>query len=104
MSKGIELTLLDKLVFELRAALAAAKVVQDNPDGEMHNYLIELAKASGLAASVMQEAGMLVGDIQKTMVKVQSGGYSSDENLIAKLFTPSGNGPLGGTFGGGNTN
>lgn len=104
MSKGIDLTLLDKFVAELRAGLAAAKAVQEKPDGEPHDYLVELAKASGLAASVMQEAGMLVGDIQQTMRKVQGGAPSPGEDLLSQLFPPGGSGPLGGPFGGGNSN
>lgn len=55
----VNLDLLKKLVGELESSLNTAEGVKSD-----HNeYVVELSKAAGLAAGVMQEASFLVLDI-----------------------------------------
>ncbi len=59
----IELTLLKKLVGELETALAAAQELPTEKDQEVHEFITAIAKTSGLAAGVAQEAKALVNDM-----------------------------------------
>lgn len=103
MSKiaSVDLTLLKRFVSELETGLATADAIR-TVEGPIPDYLVEMSKTSGLAASVMQEASMLVGDIQKQMMQLQNPS-SSQGDLLDKLFGGSKD-PLGGPFGGGNAN
>lgn len=98
----VDLTLLKRFVNELEIALKAAdKARVDLSESDSSTYLVELSKATGLAASVSQEAVMLVGDIRKQILKIQNPAASSsvlEKFLGAKL---KGGGPFGGEFGGG---
>jgi len=58
----IELKLLKKLVSELEAAMVAAQERPTEKEEEVHNFITEMSKVSGLAAGVAQEAGALVKD------------------------------------------
>lgn len=103
----IDLTLLKKFVAELENSLVVADGIRV-AEGDQQDYLVELAKASGLSFSLSQEATMLVGDIQKQMMHIQNPAGKSD--ILEKLFgsvpgsDPTGGGPLGGNFGGGKVN
>jgi len=105
MSKNvkIDLKLLKKFVSELELNLSVADGIHV-AKGDVSDYLVELAKSAGLALSISQEATMLVGDINKQMMKIQN--PSAGGELLEKLFggsdIPPGGGPLGGGgFGGG---
>jgi len=96
----IDLTLLKKFVSELELNLTVADGIQV-AKGDVSDYLVEMAKSAGLALSISQEATMLVGDINKQMMKIQN--PSAGGELLAKLFggdVPPGGGPLGGSGGG----
>lgn len=108
----VDLTLLKKFIAELELNLSVADGIHATK-GNVNDYLVEMAKSAGLAVSVSQEANMVVGDIHKQMMKIQSPSASGE--LLEKLFgggdippDASGNGPLGGGFGtggfGGNKN
>jgi hypothetical protein len=105
----VDLTLLKKFVSELELNLTVADGIQV-AKGDVSDYLVEMAKSAGLALSISQEATMLVGDINKQMMKIQN--PSAGGELLEKLFggdVPPG-GPLGGSGGfgaggfGGNNN
>ena len=107
MFQGIDLTLLKKFLSELDNAVNTAETLRAGEGDTKELVLVELAKATGLAASVMQEASMVVGDIQRQMMKLQNPTPGGSSDLISKLFggTPGGGGPLGGDpFGGGHSN
>lgn len=91
----VDLTLLKKFVSELENGLLAADTARAS-ESDMVEYLVELAKANGIAAAVMQEAAMLVGDIQNQMMKIQNP-TSSKNDLIEKLLGSAKGGPLGGS-------
>lgn len=60
MSKAkVNLDLLKKLVGELESSLQNSEAVKS----DNNEYVVELSKAAGLAAGVMQEASLLVLDI-----------------------------------------
>lgn len=102
MSKAnkIDLTLLKKLVGELENSLTTADGIR-SAEGDITEFVVELAKAAGLAAGVMQEAGMLIGDIQSQVMAVQSPSPTKSDFLEKLLGGLKGG---GGPLGGGNTN
>jgi|WetSurMetagenome_2_1015567.scaffolds.fasta_scaffold376461_2 hypothetical protein len=112
MPTKINLSLLKKFLSELETNLTVADTIRDS-EGDPKEYLVEMAKASGLATSVMQEAQLIVGDIKTQMMKVQS---PNPVDYLAKFlegkgdplgdpFGPGGNGTPGtGGAGGGNAN
>lgn len=100
----VDLTLLKKFVGELESGLQVADGIRTS-EGDMAEYLVELAKANGIAAAVMQEAAMLVGDIQNQMMKIQNPTSSKNDFIEKLLGSAKGGGPLGGgPFGGGSAN
>jgi len=96
-SNKIDLTLLKKLLGELENHLNTAGGIQD-AEGDIHEYIIEMSRAAGLAAGVMSEAGMIIGDIHHS-VKALSVGSPSKTDFLEKLL-----GGLSGLKGGGSTN
>lgn len=61
----IDLKLIKQFVTDLETALQHANSIDRSTD--LHTYIIEMAKASGLAAGAAQEATALVGDIYATI-------------------------------------
>jgi hypothetical protein len=62
----VDLTLVKRLVAELETALASADNIRANKTEEnILDYVVEMSKCTGLAAGIMQEATLLMGDIQK---------------------------------------
>lgn len=59
---GVDLSLVKKLLEELEATLITANNIRDDK-GDIQQYIVETAKATGLAMGLMREASMLVGDI-----------------------------------------
>lgn len=64
MSKSeVDLTLLKRLVVELESQMTAVEALKTNKSDRIE-LNVEASKAIGLASGVMQEAAMLVMDIQ----------------------------------------
>ena len=59
----VDLTLLKRLMAELENSLDTAKGINTDVDSDMNEYVIEMSKAAGLCAGLMQEASCLVLDI-----------------------------------------
>jgi hypothetical protein len=85
MSKKVDLTLLKRLVAELESAVNTAESIKTdvNTTDKDVELVVEASKAAGLAAGVMQEAGLLIMDIHALM----DGGPPLKKNdLIDKLL------------------
>lgn len=96
MSKSkVDLTVLKRLVSELEAELATADGIKTDVNADKVEWLVSLNKATGLAAGVLTEAGLLMGDIQQLVAGGPSA-MSPDKDLLTKL--------LGGLKGPGNAN
>jgi hypothetical protein len=94
MSKNkVDLTTLKRLVAELEATLNTADGIKTDVASDKVEYVVEMNKATGLAAGVMMESAMLMGDIQHF---IQGAGAPSKADFLEKIL-----GPL---KGGGNTN
>lgn len=94
----IDLTLLKKFVGELEASLTTADGIK-TAEGDITEYIVELSKAAGLCAGIMQEAGMLVADVQQHVMAVQSPAPAAKGDIFEKLL-----GSLKGPGNGGNSN
>jgi hypothetical protein len=86
----VNLDLLKKLVSGLEKSLGTAEAM--NPEtGDVTEYIAELARASGLAGVIAQEAGMLVKDIY-TLVRMSTMSTGASEGDVMaeldKLFAP----------------
>jgi hypothetical protein len=91
----VDLTVLKRLVSELESELAAAEGIKTDVNADRVEWVITLNKATGLAAGILTESGLLMGDIQQLI----SGGPqvgSPDKDFLNKL--------LGGLKGPGNAN
>jgi hypothetical protein len=87
MSKAkVDLTVLKRLVSELEIQLDDANVITEGSltKDAMVDYTVEMSKASGLAAGVMKEAGMLVMDIESLVSG--SAGNSANKDMLSKLM------------------
>lgn len=91
----IDLTVLKRLVSELESELTAAEGIKTDVNADRVEWLITLNKATGLAAGVLTEAGLLMGDIQQLLSGAPSAG-TPDKDFLNKL--------LGGLKGPGNAN
>jgi hypothetical protein len=80
----VNLDLLKKLVSGLEKSLGTAEAM--NPEtGDITEYISELARASGLAGVIAQEAGMLVKDIY-TLVRMSTMSAGAPEgDIMAEL-------------------
>ena len=87
-SKKVDLTLLKRLVGELESTLATAEGIK-NDSQDVNEYVVEMQKAAGLAAGVMTEATLLVGDIA---VAVRSGSSPEKDPLATSLGAIKGGG------------
>lgn len=86
-TKGIDLTLLKRLVGELETSLQVAEGIKTSVDVDVAEYIVEMSKAAGLCAGVMSEAGMLIGDLQQATLSVQS--PSADKTaFLDKILGP----------------
>lgn len=96
MSKSkVDLTVLKRLVSELEAELATADGIKTDVSADKVEWLVSLNKATGLAAGILTEAGLLMGDIQQLVAGGPSAG-APDKDFLNKL--------LGGLKGPGNAN
>lgn len=82
----VDLTLLKKFVGELEASLATADGIKA-AEGDVAEYIVELSKAAGLCAGIMQESGMLIADVQSQVMAVQSPSPSAGKpDILEKLL------------------
>lgn len=95
----VDLTLLKKMVGELESSLATADGIVDNKTEEnVYDYVIEMSKCTGLAAGIMQEATMLMGDIQSA-IRLNTSPAGKEEHPLASILgaLKGGNGGLPGS-------
>lgn len=97
----IDLALLKKLVGELETSIQTADGIKSDATADTTtDYVVEMSKAAGLAAGVMQEASLLILDIHGLVYSSQglpgSKGTGGDA-LLDKILGSFGKG-------GGNTN
>ena len=86
MSKKIDLKLIKKLLGELEVSLESADGIK-TAKGDVTDYIVELSKSAGLAAGIMQEASMLVMDVQSQALAVQSPAPPKTD-VLEKLLGP----------------
>ncbi len=84
MSKSkIDLATLKRLVAELESTLAVAEGIKTDVNADKIEYVVEMNKATGLAAGVMTEAALLMGDCQQL---IQGAGSPSKADFLEKLL------------------
>jgi hypothetical protein len=98
----IDTSLLRQLADELDAALTISQDIKQSgkPDKDtVKKFIVEMAKAAGLAGGVAQEATALIMDINQEVRAVQSPppDYDSLKELLG-LKAPGGYGGGGGSF------
>lgn len=81
----IDLTLLKKMVGELESSLATGEGL-GTTEGNKNEYIIEMSKAAGLCAGLIQEAAMLIGDVQATIMSVQNPSPAAKGDIFDKLL------------------
>jgi hypothetical protein len=88
----VDLTTLKRLVAELEATLSTAEGIQTDVNADKVEFIVEANKATGLAAGVMMEAGLLMGDIQALIQGAGAPASKSDflEKLLGTLKGPGG--------------
>jgi hypothetical protein len=81
----IDLSLIKKLVGDLEVTLLATDLI--NQETALNDWISEMSKASGLAASAAQEASLLVHDIY-TLIRANQGLVSKKqgENMLEQLL------------------
>lgn len=96
MAKGkVDLSVLKRLVSELEAELATADGIKTDVNADKIERIVSLNKATGLAAGILTEAGLLMGDIQQLVAGGPPPG-GDKQDFIDKI--------LGGFKGPGNAN
>jgi hypothetical protein len=90
----VDLTTLKRLVAELEATLNTAEDIQTSVSADKVEFVVEMNKATGLAAGIMMESGLLMGDIQYLIGG--AGAPAAKSDFLEKI--------LGGLKGPGNTN
>jgi hypothetical protein len=83
------LATLERFVSEFKAVIANAEHIVNNatPDNKL-DYLVELAKASGLASNIAGEAVLLVQDIQFLISGSPAGVAKADMKSALDLTNP----------------
>ncbi len=81
----VDLTLLKKLVGELEISLQAAE--EEKVDQDHNEYVVEMSKAAGLAAGVMQESSLLIMDIHG-LIYGSTTNASTKNDLLDKILGP----------------
>lgn len=86
----VDLATLKRLVAELEATLSAAEGIQTDVASDKVEFIVEANKATGLAAGIMMEAGMLMGDIQQLIQGTSAPATKADflEKLLGSLKGP----------------
>jgi hypothetical protein len=91
----VDLAIIKRLLAELESSLATAEAITTDVNADKIEYIVEMNKATGLAAGLMTEAGLLMGDLQHLIQGVSTPGASKSD-FLDKL--------LGGLKGPGNAN
>lgn len=92
MSKNkVDLSILKRLVAELESTVAHAEDIKTDVNSDRIEYVVEMNKATGLAAGVMTEAALLMGDLQQ-LIQGTSTPSKADflEKLLGSLKGPGG--------------
>jgi len=86
----VDLTVLKRLVAELESTLSTAEGIQTDVAADKVEFVVEANKATGLAAGIMMEAGLLMGDIQNLLQGASAPSVKSDflEKLLGGLKGP----------------
>lgn len=74
----VDLSMLIRLLETLQGQLEIGEKIIENDDFKHQQYVIEMSKAVGLASGLIQEATMVIGDIQ-TMVRAAGGVKSTSK-------------------------
>jgi hypothetical protein len=82
----VDLTLIKKFISSLEQSLAVSDEIRTK-QGDVSEYLIELSRAAGIASGIMQEAGLLVADIQSVAMMVQNPKTTSKSELMDTLLS-----------------
>lgn len=91
MSK-IKLDLLKRLVSELESSISKSDLLASST--EKIEYVVELSKAGGLAAAIMGESALLVGDIQYLTQGAPAPTAGSKAELLEKILGTKGTGKI----------
>jgi len=81
--RKIDISLLKKLVGELENHLNVAEGIRKD-EADIQEYIVEMSRAAGLAAGVMSEAALLIGDIHAGVKSVQQ--VSAKNDFLDKLL------------------
>jgi len=82
----IDLTLLKKLVSELEAMLATCAALPTDSKDRANNAIIELAKTSGIAANISQEAALLTKDLYAAITSTNKAAYLDGVSMEDQLL------------------
>lgn len=77
----IDLSIIKRLLAELEATVATAEGIDTDINADKIEYIVEMSKASGLAASVMTESAMLMGELQSNIASVAAPGTPKSDFL-----------------------
>lgn len=84
-----DLTLLKKLVAELESMLDSSEAYLHSENVDNNQYVLEMSKTGGVAAGIVQEATMLLGDIAQMVRASQQLPAKNDlESLLKSFKTP----------------
>lgn len=88
----VDLTLLKRLVSELESSLSSADEVKelktDKTAASINDSVVELSKAMGLTSGIMQEATLLMMDIQSVIRSQTAAPVMSKNDLLDKILGP----------------
>jgi len=91
----VDLTLLKKLIVELENSLATADGIRaEETDENIHNYIVEMSKASGVAAGIVEEATLLISDCRQA-IRYNTSAIGKDDPLSSLLGVLKGSGGSG---------
>lgn len=84
MAKGkIDLATIKRLLAELESTIATAEGINTDVNADKIEYVVEMNKATGLAAGVMTEAAIVMGDLQDL---IRGAGAPSKADFLEKLL------------------
>ena len=85
LTPKVDISLLKRLVAELESSLAIVEVMQTDINADYNEFVVEAAKASGLAAGIMQEATIVLVKIHD-VIDGQTAEVSQD--FLTKILGP----------------
>ena len=72
------------MISELETVLSTAEAIKENGEFDKADYLVEMAKASGLAGGISQEGYLLVLDINASVKESPE----PKKMMLKKIFNP----------------